>query len=122
MKIVKSAYVILCLTLLAVIANSTILNVLISKTLQDVKSMPDSLTEASYLECENLYNNFKKQEKYISLTVNHEDLTDVESSFAEMLGAIKANDGESVLTIKSRLIDALEHLRRLSGINIDSIL
>ena len=122
MKIVKSAYVILCFTLLSVIANSIVLNILIAKTLNDVKDLPDYLTDVSYSECENLYNNFKKQEKYISLTVNHEDLTEVESSFAEMLGAIKANDSESVLSIKSRLIDALEHLRRLSGINIDSIL
>ena len=122
MKIVKSAYVILCFTLLSVIANSIALNILITKTLNDVKDLPDYLTDVSYSECENLYNNFKKQEKYISLTVNHEDLTEVESSFAEMLGAIKANDSESVLSIKSRLIDALEHLRRLSGINIDSIL
>ena len=122
MKIVKSAYVILCFTLLSVIANSIALNILITKTLNDVKDLPDYLTDVSYSECENLYNIFKKQEKYISLTVNHEDLTEVESSFAEMLGAIKANDSESVLSIKSRLIDALEHLRRLSGINIDSIL
>ena len=122
MKIVKSAYVMLCFTLLSVIANSIALNMLISKTLNDVKSMPDFLTETSYAECKILYSDFKTQEKYISLTVNHEDLTDVEASFAEMLGAIKAQDTESMLTIKSRLIDALEHLRRLSGINIDSIL
>ena len=122
MKIVKSAYVILCFTLLSVIANSIVLNILIAKTLNNVKALPDYLTDVSYSECEKLYNNFKKQEKYISLTVNHEDLTEVESSFAEMLGAIKANDSESVLSIKSRLIDALEHLRRLSGINIESIL
>ena len=122
MKTVKSAYVILCFSLLAVIINSITLNMLISKTLNEVKALPDILYESSYTDHEKIYNDFKKKEKYISLTVNHEDLTEVETSFAELLGATKAKDEESMLTIKSRLIDALEHLRRLSGINIDSIL
>ena len=84
--------------------------------------LPESLSAESHQEYERLYKDFKKKEQYISLTVNHEDLTDVESSFSEIVGAAKANDEEAFLTIKSRLIDALDHLRRLSGINIDSIL
>ena len=122
MKAVRSAYVLLCISILVVFINSLVLNRLISKTLDEVKMLPESLSAESHQEYERLYKDFKKKEQYISLTVNHEDLTEVESSFSEIVGAAKANDEEAFLTIKSRLIDALDHLRRLSGINIDSIL
>lgn len=68
-----------------------------------------------------LYENFQADERYISLTVNHDDLTNIEEAFAEMIGAAKAKDAEQFTITKSRLEDALAHLGRLSGINPDSI-
>ena len=69
-----------------------------------------------------LYDNFLKDEKFISLTVSHEDLRDIEKSFSEIIAAARMNDTVEVQKAKSRLIDALLHLGRLCGINIDSIL
>ena len=122
MKSVKLAYFLLFFSLIAVISNSIVLNKLITDTLNSTKNILDKEDEKLYLEYEEIYESFKSKEAYISLTVNHEDLTDVESSFAEIIGAAKAGDLESIITIKSRLIDSLDHLRRLSGITLDSIL
>ena len=122
MKSVRIAYTLLCFSLLAVITNSIVLNTLITQTLNSVNSISESNPQLAYEEYESIHEDFKSKEVYISLTVNHEDLTDVESSFAEIIGAAKANDEKAITTIKSRLIDSLEHLRRLSGISLDSIL
>ncbi len=122
MKSVRLAYTLLFISLIIVITNSIVLKTLITQTLDEVKSIEKSDDADLYKEYESIYNNFKSKEAYISLTVNHEDLTDVETSFAEIIGAAKANDKDSIITIKSRLIDSLEHLRRLSGITLDSIL
>ena len=65
---------------------------------------------------------FQKHERYISLTVSHDDLTNIEEGFAELIGAANAKDEERLVAVKSRLKDSLEHLGRLSGINLDSIL
>ena len=75
--------------------------------------------ERSALE---LYEEFKKREKFISLTVNHEDLTRIEESFSEIIGYLSVGNADDAMVIKNRLLDSLEHLRRLSGFNIDSII
>ncbi|MBQ8720221.1 MAG: DUF4363 family protein [Clostridia bacterium] len=69
-----------------------------------------------------LYDEFISDEGYISLTVSHEDLRDIEKSFSEVIAAEKMKDADEAEKAKSRLIDALLHLKRLCGINIDSIL
>ena len=68
-----------------------------------------------------LYEDFRKDERYISLSVSHEDLTNIEEAFAEMIGAAEVADAAQFTVAKSRLEDALSHLGRLSGINTDSI-
>ena len=69
-----------------------------------------------------LYDEFKKKETFISLTVNHEDLTRIEESFSEIIGYLSVGNADDAMVIKNRLLDSLEHLRRLSGFNIDSII
>lgn len=71
---------------------------------------------------ERLYREFLRREKVISLTVSHDDLTNIETNFAEMCGALRAREYGQAKIAKSRLTDALRHLRRLSGITIDSII
>lgn len=71
---------------------------------------------------EELFDDFKKLETYISLTVSHNDLMSIEDSFSEFVGYLSVGDIDGAQVTKSRLINALEHLRRLSGINIDSII
>ena len=63
---------------------------------------------------------FMKYERYISITVSHGDLTNIEDLLSEYEAQMRDGSDDAEIT-KSRLINALSHLRRLSGINIDSI-
>lgn len=120
MKSVKIAYTILIVSLILIVMNSIVLNGIITDTINEINSV--NLNEKSELvKFRQIYSDFKKKETYISLTVNHEDLTSIDISFSEIIGASSAEDIDSVIMIKSRLIDSLFHLKRLSGINIDSI-
>ena len=122
MKITKIAYAIFFVTLVLVVTNSLILRSIIEETVCELDGATEEDMESAVSEYEYIYKNFKRKETYIAITVNHEDLTNIESSFAEVIGAAKANDRESLIIAKNRLTDALRHLKRLSGINIDSIL
>ena len=65
---------------------------------------------------------FKAKELFIGLTVNHDDLSDIEGCFSELIGYLDVGDTSGASVAKNRLIDALGHLRRLSGFNIDAII
>ena len=73
-------------------------------------------------EAKSIYEKFKKSETYISMTVSHDDLTNIEDSFAELIGYISVGDKDGAEVTKNRLINSLEHLKRLSGINVDSVI
>lgn len=115
MKPVKITVFFLLLLISAIIINS----VYIKKITGELTEALDSTNGEDY---EAIAEKFKKHERFISLTVSHDDLTNIEEGFAELIGAVKAEDEARLVTIKSRLGDSLEHLGRLSGINIDSIL
>lgn len=121
MKMVRVAAVLLVVTLLTVIINSLLLRHLIDELTDEVIAADESDTEIAFKEYSEIFEKYKKKASYISLTVNHEDLTDIENSFAEIIGAAKSGDIDGVITVKSRLISAFRHLRRLTGINLDSI-
>ena len=121
MKMVRIAAILLVITLLTVIINSIVLKNVIDEILAEVTDASDDDAELAIDEYSEIYEKYQRMSSYISLTVNHEDLTDIENSFAEIIGAAKSGDLGGIVTIKSRLISALQHLRRLSGINIDSI-
>lgn len=70
---------------------------------------------------EQMYADFLLREKYISLSVSHEDLTNIEGTFAEWIGACRADDYATAEEMKSRLCDAFRHLGRLAKCNPDSI-
>ena len=122
MKTVKFAAVILIITLLAVIVNSVIIAKMIDETIEDIETISNLNIDEKHAEYSRLYSSFKEKQKIISLTVNHTDMTVINESFAELIGATEAHDTEATVTIESRLVDALKHLKRLSGFNIDSIL
>ncbi len=115
MKSVRIAAVLLALTLVAVVINAIAVRNIISGLLDDIE-------EAEANEYEDIFNHFKDIESYVSLSVDHEDMMNIELAFAELIGAVEVGDDKSVAAIKSRLKYSLEHMRRLSGINIDSIL
>lgn len=78
--------------------------------------------EGIYAEAQQIYLDFQATERYIALTVAHDDLARAEDAFAEWVGAAQAEDAAQLTIAKSRLTDTLRHLGRLCGIHADSIL
>lgn len=121
MKSVRIAYIIFTLLLLIAIINSIVLGRIVERLDQEISEAEEadmSIAEEEYRE---IYERYKEVELYISLSINHDDLSNLENAFAEIIGAAKAGDRDAVITIKSRMNDYLRHIRRLTGINIDSI-
>ena len=100
--------------------NSLMLDKTLDALVAECEAIPNETDKGA--EYEALYQSFMRKQKFISLTVSHDDLTEIENDLAEILGAISADDKESLIIAKSRLIMTLTHLRRLSGVNLDSIL
>lgn len=114
--------VIFAVSVLAVIfvfvySNTLILSDIISDFEMRVKG-----TELEGAKFNGIYEDFLKNRTYLGITVNHDDIAEVEEEFAEILGALRIGDTQTAEIAKSRLISALGHLKRLSGFNIDSII
>ena len=122
MKAFRISIVALTLLIAAVFANSAYIQNMTDKFVADVDHINENDPDKAEAEVSKLYQKFKKAEKIISITTSHDDLTSIEEEFAEMIGAINAEDMSEVVKIKSRLRSSFEHLGRLSGINIDSII
>ena len=123
MKIKIAAFVIIILVVGLSVVNTLFLQREINRFIDLCDSLAlnedsaESLRDALELRSE-----FAKSEKFMSITVNHNDLTVIEEIFSEMIGCLKVNDFDGARIAKSRLGDALRHLGRLSGINIDAII
>ena len=105
---------------LAVTLNTIILTQQIEKMTNDVSRIDIKKTEAKN-EAERVFEDFSRKEIFFSLTVSHDDLTNVEECFTEMIGYLSVGDSNNAEVTKRRLIYSLEHLRRLSGFNLDAI-
>ena len=123
MKAKVTAAVILLVLCVGVWCNTLHLDKTIDEITEDIKDFEigDDAASAS-IRAREIFENFKRKETYISTTVNHNDLTDIEALMSEMIGCLEAEMTDEARVAKSRLIDTLGHLRRLSGVNIDSIL
>ena len=117
----KIAYAVLIFSLVAVAANSIYLHLSIEKITvrTELTSVYSKNAEDEYRE---LHDYYKLHEHIISLTVNHDDLESIDDAYFEIIGALEIGDTDSASIAKSRLLGALLHLKRLSGINIDSII
>jgi len=122
MKPVKLASAVLILIVAAVFINSICISSITRELAREVGEVDTEDTSDAKGEYERLFKKFKRAERFISITVSHDDLTNIEESFAEIIGAADAGIEATVRMIKSRLEDSLEHLGRLSGINLDSII
>ena len=120
MKTIILSYVILILVILLVIINSIIVSNSIDAIIEKLKNIPDSVSEKE--QYKEVFDDYIKIQHLFEITVSHDDLTNIESEFYEIMGAVNAEDSESLKIAKSRLIGALTHLKRLCGINADSIL
>ena len=122
MKAYRTSIVALLLLATAVFANSAYMARLTEKFVEDIDLINEDNRERAKSDVDRIYKKFKRAEKIISITTSHDDLTSIEEGFAEMIGAINARDMSDIIKIKSRLKSSFEHLGRLSGINIDSII
>ena len=119
--IVKLSYLILFLLLLSVILNSIyignfterIYSLSRAETVEDIDAF-----KGTFQKIKDIYNN---NEIFVSLTVSHEDLTNIEEMLSEIEGAITAKDKDAVIIAKSRFESAVLHLGQLSALNIESI-
>lgn len=121
MKSVRFAYTVFALLFVAVFINSLSVGKTIDSISRELAEAEEEDMKSAEKEYERIYENYKKYEFYVSLTVDHDDLANIEDAFSEIIGAAKADDAVGVVTTKSRLCDYLRHVKRLSGINIDSI-
>ena len=121
MKVFIWAIFILILVFALVITNTVVLRVILNKIIDRVKSIEIIDTDDACEDFKLLYEDFERYERFINLTVSHSDLTNIDDAFAEIIGAGLCDDVDGMVNAKSRLINSLEHLRRLSGMNIDSI-
>ena len=104
-----------------VITNSALLSRSIGEILSLAESIDTSAQDA-YENVDMIYAEFKSRETFLGLTVNHEDMTNIEECLSEMKGQLCIGAREDAEVTKSRLVDALRHLRRLCGVNIDAII
>lgn len=111
--------------LLAIISFVIANTIILQKTTDKMMDKIDQITVTDRLAHEQLNKAekyFKKAERYISLTVSHDDLTNIEDCFAELSGYLSVGDVNGAEVTKCRLISFLSHLRRLIGFNIDAII
>ncbi|MBO5907458.1 MAG: DUF4363 family protein [Clostridia bacterium] len=123
MKIKILSIIILFAVISVSVVNSFILHREIDTITEKIRSLEinDGQTDAAVGKAEEIREYFRKKESYISLSVSHEDLSNIESILAEMIGQLEVGSCDDARVAKSRLIDALGHLKRLSGVNIDTI-
>ena len=119
--IVKVSYVLLFILLISVIFNSVYISRFTEKLYALSKEGGHDSIEELELKFEKINRIYRSNEIFISLTVSHEDLTNIEDILSEINGAIESKDVNSVIIAKSRFESAVLHLGQLSAINIDSI-
>ena len=117
------AFIISAVTLLFVIGGVILNSAIVTKSVEAIterlENTPEELSFGD--EYRDIFDDYMRRQRYIGITVSHDDLTNIESEFCEIIGAIEAADEEGLIIAKSRLVGALRHLGRLSGINADSI-
>lgn len=109
--------IILTAIIVFIIINTAVLSKEIGKLEERVESAPSEISAFNAL-----FDDFKHVRSYLSITVDHDDIAEVEKDFYEIIGALSVGDEQSAAIAKSRLCGALRHLKRLSGFNIDSII
>ena len=119
MKIVITAHIILLIIITTVVTNSLVCKLLVNKTIEEIDELDTA--QASISDYKRVFDQYMKRQQYIGLTVSHDDLTNIEDCFRELIGSAEAGDNDNITITKSRLTGALSHLGRLCGINFDSI-
>lgn len=115
--------ILLIAVVFSVFFNTKILTDKIDKIIEETESLNlDDEIQIAGENAKKIYEKYKSAETFMSLTVSHDDLTNIEDCFVEMIASLDVSDVDGAKIAKSRLINSLEHLRRLCGFNIDSII
>ena len=109
---------------IAIILLVTTNTVILAKQIDDLSAMVSEfdIGEGAYQKATALLENFRQKEKFMSLTVSHDDLTTIGECMVEMRVYLSQEDYANARLSKNRLEYFLEHLRRLSGFNFESII
>lgn len=118
---IKASCIVLLILLIAVGLNSIFIHKTVGEMYDISIEAGENGIDVIAEKFERISEIYKKNEVVISLTVSHEDLRDLEEILAEINGAIIAKDEQSAKIAKSRFENALQHLIRLSSLNIESI-
>ncbi len=121
MKVKILSVVLLFFLLGAVIANTFFLTRKIEQIISDIQSASTENTNDSIGRITEIFDNYQKAEGFLSLTVSHNDLSDINGYFTELMAYLSLGNADEASVAKSRLTDALLHLKRLSGWNIQAI-
>ena len=121
MKSIKISYTVLILCISFVIANGFYLNYITGELYERANGIEVDSPMAKK-QAEELYSFFEKHQRLISITVSHDDLRSIDDALCELIGALSVDDTDEAKITKSRLCGSLRHLKRLSGLNIDSII
>ncbi len=121
MKTFKVAIIVLIVLLVLIVINSIYIKRLTDEIAKRVEAV-DISSENAEENFKEICAYFKKSERFISITVSHDDLTNIEEAFSDIIGAAMADSEIDMTITKSRLTDALRHLGQLSSINLDSII
>ena len=117
------ATIILLIVVTGVFINSFVLDRTIGNMAEEIREFNFSAQSENVTEeFLKLYESYKAAERYISITVSHDDLTNIDNDFNEIIGCLQVNDIQGATIAKSRLEGCFSHLWRLSSINIDSII
>ena len=121
MNSIRISYIVLILCVSFVCANGFYLNYITDELCERAEEI-DVDAEGAKASAEELYSFFDKHQRLISITVSHDDLRDIDDAMCELIADLDFKDTDGAKITKSRLCGSLRHLKRLSGLNIDSII
>ena len=119
MRVTLFAALMLTVTTAFVFINSALITNMTNELSEELGAIPNDVERVD--EYKSVEEHFCAMRRYMNLTVCHDSILSIESGFAELIGAAEAKDEESLIITKSRLLGEISHLKRLSGINFNSI-
>lgn len=116
MKAKTVAWILLLSICVFVTANAAIIDRTIRDTIGELKK-----AEGGTEKYERIFARYRARERWIGLTVGHRERAALSEAFAELIAATSAEDEAGAEIAKSRLLLALEEIRRLAGLRFESV-
>ena len=98
MKSVRFAYAVFIVLVILVLINSLSVGKIIDSISDDITRAEESDMAIAEKEYTEIYEKYKRYELYVSLSVDHDDLSNIEDAFSEIIGAARADDAAGVVT------------------------